>query len=66
MGDGRAAQAAFAEATRRDPSSWRAWYDLAIAWRGIERRRALFELRRLDPLSGEAAPGGAPGPPLGR
>jgi hypothetical protein len=66
LGDGRAAQAAFAEATRRDPSSWRAWYDLAIASRGIERRRALGELRRLDPLSGGAAPGGAPGPPLGR
>lgn len=40
-------------AVRRDPSSWEAWYDLAIVARGAERRTAAGKALALNPLGPE-------------
>jgi tetratricopeptide (TPR) repeat protein len=40
-------------AVRRDPSSWKAWYDLAVVARGAERREAARKALTLNPLGPE-------------
>jgi O-antigen ligase len=49
-GNDAAARATFARALRREPRSWRLWYELAAVSRGVERRAALREARALNPL----------------
>jgi hypothetical protein len=55
-------------ATRRDPSSWQAWYDLAVVARGTERQRAARRALALNPLAPETralagVDGNTPSPP---
>lgn len=55
-------------ATRRDPSSWQAWYDLAVVARGTERQRAARRALALNPLAPETralagVDGSTPSPP---
>ena len=40
-------------AVRRDPSSWEAWYDLAVVSHGAERRTAATKALTLNPLGAE-------------
>jgi hypothetical protein len=40
-------------AVRRDPSSWEAWYDLAVVSHGAERRTAANKALTLNPLGAE-------------
>ena len=40
-------------AVRRDPSSWEAWYDLAVVSRGADRRAAANKALTLNPLGAE-------------
>ncbi|HET7572862.1 MAG TPA: tetratricopeptide repeat protein [Gaiellaceae bacterium] len=49
-GDRRAARAAFLEATRLDPADWQTWAELASASTGGQRRAALGEAARRNPL----------------
>jgi Flp pilus assembly protein TadD len=48
-----AARASLRVAVRRDPSSWEAWYDLAVVSHGAERRTAANEALTLNPLGAE-------------
>jgi Flp pilus assembly protein TadD len=45
-----AAQASFREAISRDDSDWSFWVDLALTTSGRDRRRALAQAERLNPL----------------
>jgi O-antigen ligase len=49
-GDRVAARSTFRRALRREPQSWRLWYELAAVSTGTERRVALREARALNPL----------------
>jgi O-antigen ligase len=49
-GDRTAARATFRRALRREPESWRLWYELAAVTSGAERKMALREARALNPL----------------
>jgi hypothetical protein len=51
-----AARISLRKAVGRDPADWTIWLDLAIASTGTERRHALFEASRLNPLSPESLP----------
>jgi O-antigen ligase len=44
------ARVAFRRALRREPESWRLWYELAAVSTGAEREAALREARALNPL----------------
>jgi O-antigen ligase/polysaccharide polymerase Wzy-like membrane protein/tetratricopeptide repeat protein len=44
-----AALTSFQEGVRRDRREWRLWYELAAAYEGADRERALAELARLNP-----------------
>jgi hypothetical protein len=48
-----AARASLRVAVRRDPSSWEAWYDLAVVSHGAERRTAANKALTLNPLGAE-------------
>jgi tetratricopeptide (TPR) repeat protein len=48
-----AARASLRVAVRRDPSSWEAWYDLAVVSHGAERRAAASKALTLNPLGAE-------------
>ena len=54
LGDAAAARRSFAEALERNPESWSAWFDLAVASEGSERAEALERAIELNPLSPEA------------
>jgi tetratricopeptide (TPR) repeat protein len=43
------------KATQKDPQNWDRWFDLALATRGAERRRALERALELNPHSPEIA-----------
>jgi O-antigen ligase len=49
-GDRGAAESTFRRALRREPASWRLWYELAAVSGGAERRAALGRARALNPL----------------
>jgi cytochrome c-type biogenesis protein CcmH/NrfG len=49
-GDRAAAESTFRRALRREPASWRLWYELAAVSSGTERRAALGQARALNPL----------------
>ncbi len=49
-GDRTAARSTFRRALRREPESWRLWYELAAVTSGTERKSALREARALNPL----------------
>jgi len=49
-GDRVAARSTFRRALRREPESWRLWYELAAVSTGRERRAAVREARALNPL----------------
>ncbi len=51
-GDRGEARSTFRRALRREPESWRLWYELAAVSTGAERRAALREARALNPLEG--------------
>jgi hypothetical protein len=51
LGDAKAARRSLREALERDRAEWRVWYDLALASRGAERKRALAQASRLDPFA---------------
>lgn len=53
LGLGRSgeARASLRKAARKDPSDWSIWYDLAVASRGAERRRAFLRAAELNPLN---------------
>jgi O-antigen ligase len=53
LGELAAARESFREAIDKEPSDWELWFDLAQASTGSERRRALAEATRLNPLSPE-------------
>ena len=42
-------------AIRKDPQNWDRWFDLALATRGLEQRRALERALELNPHSPEIA-----------
>ena len=48
-----AARISLRVAVRRDPSSWEAWYDLAVVSHGAERRTAAKKALTLNPLGAE-------------
>ncbi len=48
-----AARISLRVAVRRDPSSWEAWYDLAVVSRGADRRTAANKALTLNPLGAE-------------
>ncbi|MDP9259964.1 MAG: O-antigen ligase family protein [Actinomycetota bacterium] len=48
-----AARVSLRVAVRRDPSSWEAWYDLAVVSHGAERRTAANKALTLNPLGTE-------------
>ena len=48
-----AARVSLRVAVRRDPSSWEAWYDLAVVSHGAERRTAANKALTLNPLGAE-------------
>ena len=48
-----AARISLRVAVRRDPSSWEAWYDLAVVSRGADRRAAANKALTLNPLGTE-------------
>ncbi len=48
-----AARVSLRVAVRRDPSSWEAWYDLAVVARGSERRTAAANALVMNPLGSE-------------
>ena len=48
-----AARASLREAVRRDPSSWQAWYALAVITQGAQQRAAATQALRLNPLGEE-------------
>jgi Flp pilus assembly protein TadD len=50
-----AARESFRNAIAKDRRDWTLWFELAGASRGGERRRALAEASRLNPLSAEIA-----------
>ncbi|MDQ4029427.1 MAG: O-antigen ligase family protein, partial [Actinomycetota bacterium] len=54
-GDTRSARADLREALARDAEEWSIWYDLALASRGDERRRAIARAASLNPLGPEIA-----------
>jgi O-antigen ligase/polysaccharide polymerase Wzy-like membrane protein len=43
------ARASLLKAARKDPRDWSIWYDLAVASRGTERRRAFLRAAELNP-----------------
>jgi O-Antigen ligase len=47
------ARASFLHGLEKDRGDWELWLDLALATRGDERREALAEVARLNPLSAE-------------
>ena len=51
-----AARASLRVAIKRDPTSWQAWYDLAVVARGPERRMATREVFELNPIRGDVPP----------
>ena len=51
-GDRGEARSTLRGALRREPGSWRLWYELAAVSTGAERRAALREARALNPLEG--------------
>jgi tetratricopeptide (TPR) repeat protein len=53
LGDQNAARRSLERGLRRNPDSWSAWFDLAVASRGRERGRALDRATALNPLSPE-------------
>jgi O-antigen ligase len=53
LGDENAARRSLRHALDRNPESWSAWFDLAVASRGQERDRALDRAAALNPLSPE-------------
>ncbi len=53
LGEETAARRSFRRALDRNPESWSAWLDLALASRGRERDRALDRAAALNPLSPE-------------
>jgi hypothetical protein len=54
-GDPAAARASFRKAITKDRRDWTLWFELADASRGAERRAALAEASRLNPLGPEIA-----------
>jgi O-antigen ligase len=54
------ARVAFREAIERDRENWLLWYELAQVAHGQERSEALNAVRRLNPLTPEAAERGRP------
>jgi Flp pilus assembly protein TadD len=48
-GDLAAARISFRRAIEKDRRDWTLWYELALASRGAERRRAFAEASRLNP-----------------
>jgi hypothetical protein len=48
-------RASLAEAVRRNPRNWQAWYDLGLASDGGHRRRAFARAARLNPLGADIA-----------
>ena len=53
VGHDAAARRSLTRAIELDPEQWSVWLDLAVVSRGAERRRALAEAKRLNPLSTE-------------
>jgi tetratricopeptide (TPR) repeat protein len=53
LGELAAARESFRAAIDKEPSDWELWFDLAQVSTGSERRRALAEATRLNPLSPE-------------
>jgi hypothetical protein len=52
-GDSSAAAASFRRAIARDAGDWTLWFDLAAVAKGEDRREAIAQARRLNPLSPE-------------
>jgi O-antigen ligase len=52
-GDFVAARASMREATRKDPSDWRVWYDLGNISTGAARQEAYVEAARRNPLGSD-------------
>ncbi len=50
-GDAAGARESFREAIEREPRNWELWLELATVTEGPERRRALAEAERLNPLT---------------
>jgi Flp pilus assembly protein TadD len=55
-GDLDAAQVSFRRAIDNDRRDWTLWYELAEASRGAERRQALAQASRLNPLDPRLRP----------
>ena len=53
LGEDAAARRSLVRALDRNPESWSAWFDLAVASRGAERERALDRASALNPRSPE-------------
>ena len=53
QGEAAAARRSFAKAARKDPHDWTIWLELATAEDGAQRRAALEQAKRLNPLSPE-------------
>jgi Tfp pilus assembly protein PilF len=53
LGDEPAARRSLRKALDRNPESWSAWFDLAVASRGQGRERALDRAAALNPLGPE-------------
>jgi O-antigen ligase len=53
LGDAASARRSLARALDRNPESWSAWFDLAVASRGAERELALDRATALNPRSPE-------------
>src|SRR5205823_11460921 len=52
-GDVQGARKSFRTAVAKDPGEWTLWFKLAAVTHGKERKEAIAQVRRLNPLGGE-------------